>query len=88
MAPYGIAVNCVVPGPIADRPGAKEARGFWRQMVPYIPVGRVGGAADVAAAVLFFCLPETGFTTGQSLLIDGGYGASLSENYLEPLTSG
>ncbi|HET7095520.1 MAG TPA: SDR family oxidoreductase, partial [Thermomicrobiales bacterium] len=62
-----------------------ESRGFWERMIPYVPLGRLGAAADVAAAVVFFCLPESGFTTGQSLLIDGGYGAPLAENYLTPL---
>jgi 3-oxoacyl-[acyl-carrier protein] reductase len=85
LGPHGIAVNCVIPGPIADRPGAPESRAFWDQMVPYVPVGRLGAAADVAAAVLFFCLPDSGFTTGQSLLVDGGYGAPLAETYLTPL---
>jgi 3-oxoacyl-[acyl-carrier protein] reductase len=85
LAPYGIAVNCVIPGPIADRPGAREPRQFWEAMAPYVPAGRLGAAADIAAAVLFFCLPESGFTTGQSLLIDGGYSAPLAENYLTPL---
>ncbi len=74
----GITVNCVIPGPIAERPGASEETG-WTRMVPRVPVGRVGRAEDVAAAVLFFCLPESAFTTGQSLLIDGGYAAPLPE---------
>jgi NAD(P)-dependent dehydrogenase (short-subunit alcohol dehydrogenase family) len=88
LAPHGVAVNCVIPGPIADRPGAPESHRSWRHIAPYVPVGRLGSAADVAAAVLFFCLPESGFTTGQSLLIDGGYGAPLAENYLASETDG
>jgi NAD(P)-dependent dehydrogenase (short-subunit alcohol dehydrogenase family) len=82
LGPDGIAVNCVIPGPIGDRPGARESPALWNGIKPYVPVGRVGSAADVAAAVLFFCLPEAGFITGQSLLIDGGYAAGLPENYL------
>ena len=74
----GITVNCVIPGPIAERPGASGESG-WARMVPWVPVGRVGRADDVAAAVLFFCLPESAFTTGQSLLVDGGYAAPLPE---------
>lgn len=73
----GITVNCVIPGPIGDRPGAQAERPFWGPILQNIPVGRVGAASDVAAAVLFFALPETSFTTGQSLLIDGGYAAPL-----------
>jgi len=82
LGPYGITVNCVVPGPIADRPGASEPRAMWEAMIPYVTVGRLGRGSDIAAAAVFFCLPEAEFITGQSLLIDGGFGAPLSENYL------
>jgi NAD(P)-dependent dehydrogenase (short-subunit alcohol dehydrogenase family) len=44
-----------------------------------IPSGRLGRAEDIAAAVRFFCLPETEFTTGQSLLVDGGHSLYLHE---------
>lgn len=77
LGPDGITVNCVIPGPIGDRPGANAEIQFWDHIVRNVPVGRVGSAADVAAAVVFFALPETSFTTGQSLLIDGGYAAPL-----------
>jgi 3-oxoacyl-[acyl-carrier protein] reductase len=81
LGPSGITVNCVVPGPIGDRPGASESAALWEGIRPFVPVGRIGSAADVAAAVLFFCLPEASFITGQTLGIDGGYGAGLPENY-------
>lgn len=78
LAPHGIRVNCVIPGAIPERPGSP-----WRaEDVPgrsRIPVGRAGRAEDIAVAVLFFCLPETDFTTGQSLLVDGGHHAYLPE---------
>jgi glucose 1-dehydrogenase len=78
LAPHGIRVNCVIPGSIPERPGSP-----WRaEDVPgrsHIPVGRAGRAEDIAAAVLFFCLPETDFTTGQSLLVDGAHHAYLPE---------
>jgi 3-oxoacyl-[acyl-carrier protein] reductase len=81
LGPDGITVNCVVPGPIAQRPGASERPDLWTRVSKFVPVGRTGSAADVAAAVLFFCLPEAAFTTGQILIVDGGYGAGLAENY-------
>jgi NAD(P)-dependent dehydrogenase (short-subunit alcohol dehydrogenase family) len=81
LGPDGITVNCVVPGPIEKRPGATERPDLWERVSGFVPVGRTGSAADVAAAVLFFCLPETAFTTGQILIVDGGYGAGLAENY-------
>ncbi len=78
LGPYGITVNCVVPGNIAERPGAAPAD-WWEPAAKKIPLGRVGKAEDIAAAVLFFCLPESEFTTGQSLLIDGGHDTYLPE---------
>ncbi|MFM9108718.1 MAG: SDR family NAD(P)-dependent oxidoreductase, partial [Chloroflexota bacterium] len=67
LGPHGITVNCVVPGPIGDRPQASEPEGMWEKIAPFVTVGRVGSGMDIAAAVAFFCLPEAGFITGQSL---------------------
>jgi len=78
LAPPGVRVNCVIPGSISERPGSP-----WRaddtRAARHIPIGRAGRAEDIAAAVLFFCLPETDFTTGQCLLVDGGHRAYLPE---------
>ncbi len=79
LAPYGISVNCVAPGAIADRPGTTETPESWEVARQNIPFGRLGRAEDVAAAVRFFCLPETEFTTGQTLLIEGGHISYLHE---------
>jgi NAD(P)-dependent dehydrogenase (short-subunit alcohol dehydrogenase family) len=79
LAPHGISVNCVIPGAIADRPGAPPRPEAWARALRNIPSGRLGRAEDIAAAVRFFCLPETEFTTGQSLLVDGGHSLYLHE---------
>ena len=79
LAPYRVAVNCVIPGNIADRPGAEAHADRWSHWAREIPAGRVGRAEDIAAAVRFFCLPETEWTTGQSLLVDGGHLTFLRE---------
>jgi NAD(P)-dependent dehydrogenase (short-subunit alcohol dehydrogenase family) len=79
LAPHGIRVNCVIPGAIADRPGAPPRPEAWARALSNIPSGRLGRADDIAAAVRFFCLPETEFTTGQSLLVDGGHSLYLHE---------
>ena len=79
LAPFGIRVNCVIPGAIADRPGAPHQPEAWAGAHRNIPLGRLGRADDIAAAVRFFCLPETEFTTGQSLLVDGGHSLYLHE---------
>lgn len=73
LAPFGITVNCVIPGAIAERPGKAPDPQSMARAARHIPFGRVGRAEDIAAAVLFFCLPESEFTTGQALLVDGGH---------------
>jgi NAD(P)-dependent dehydrogenase (short-subunit alcohol dehydrogenase family) len=78
LGPHGISVNCVAPGNIAERPGTAPAD-WWAPASRRIPFGRVGRAEDIAAAVLFFCLPETAFTTGQTLLVDGAHDSYLPE---------
>lgn len=73
LAPHGITVNCVAPGAIDERPGVTPDPAGAARAAGDIPIGRVGRAEDIAAAVLFFCLPESAFTTGQTLLIDGAH---------------
>jgi NAD(P)-dependent dehydrogenase (short-subunit alcohol dehydrogenase family) len=41
--------------------------------VTQIPVGRLGKPEDVANAVLFFACEESGYITGQTLPITGGW---------------
>jgi NAD(P)-dependent dehydrogenase (short-subunit alcohol dehydrogenase family) len=78
LGPHGITVNCVAPGNIAERPGTDPAP-WWPDATRRIPFGRLGRAEDIAAAVRFFCLPETEFTTGQTLLVDGAHDSYLPE---------
>jgi 3-oxoacyl-[acyl-carrier protein] reductase len=71
LAPRGITVNNVQPGPIVtDMTAAVAAR-----VTPLVPVGRMGAADEVAAMVAYLVGPEAGFVTGASLTIDGGYGS-------------
>jgi NAD(P)-dependent dehydrogenase (short-subunit alcohol dehydrogenase family) len=79
LGPHGISVNCVAPGNMAIRPGQTEQPWF-ADAARAIPYGRLGHAEDIAAAVKFFCLPESGFTTGQTLLVDGAHDSYLNEH--------
>jgi NAD(P)-dependent dehydrogenase (short-subunit alcohol dehydrogenase family) len=36
------------------------------------PVGRIGTGEEIAAAVLYLCSDDAKFTTGTSLVVDGG----------------
>jgi 3-oxoacyl-[acyl-carrier protein] reductase len=76
LAPSGITVNVVAPGPIADTEMFREVitAGSEREtaLAKTIPVGRLGRGADVARAVMFFAHPENSFVTGQLLYVCGG----------------
>jgi NAD(P)-dependent dehydrogenase (short-subunit alcohol dehydrogenase family) len=82
LGPYGISVNCVVPGAIPDRPGANPTydRDKRAAYIRHIPFGRAGRAEDIAAVVRFFCRPESEFTTGQTLLVDGAHATYVPES--------
>jgi 3-oxoacyl-[acyl-carrier protein] reductase len=75
LAPDGITVNVVAPGPVHTEmfydviPAGSERE---QKLAASIPVGRIGEAADVARAVSFFIHPDAGFITGQSLYVCGG----------------
>ena len=75
LAPKGITVNVVAPGPIQTDmfhdvvPAGSEREAA---LARNIPVGRIGRADDVTRAVLFFSDPENSFVTGQTLYVCGG----------------
>ncbi|MNR07983.1 3-oxoacyl-[acyl-carrier-protein] reductase FabG [compost metagenome] len=77
LAPKGIRVNTVSPGPVLIEGGAwdkiKNGRPeFYEKTLAQIPLGRLGSASEVAKAVAFLASPVSGFTTGTNLVIDGG----------------
>jgi len=75
LAPYGITVNAVSPGPIDTelfRAGHPEGSDTEKKAIASIPMGRFGSPADVAAAVTFLLGDEAGYITGQVLGVDGG----------------
>ena len=75
LAPQGITVNVVAPGPIrtANFHGiVPEGSPQVDKMAEAIPVKRLGETGDVARAVLFFAEPDAGFVTGQVLYVCGG----------------
>ncbi len=74
LAPDGIRVNSVHPGPIdtemiAGNIGTPEGLA---NSVSRIPLGKVGTVDDVAYGVLFLASDESSFMTGSELVIDGG----------------
>ncbi|MBW6396870.1 SDR family oxidoreductase [Roseomonas sp. HJA6] len=68
VAANGITVNAVAPGPIASA----MTTNFPAALQALIPVGRMGRAEEVAAAVAFLAGPSAGFITGEVLDVNGG----------------
>jgi NAD(P)-dependent dehydrogenase (short-subunit alcohol dehydrogenase family) len=75
LAPQGITVNVVAPGPVktANFHGiVPEGSPQVERIAQAIPVKRLGQPGDVARAVLFFAHRDAGFVTGQVLYVCGG----------------
>jgi 3-oxoacyl-[acyl-carrier protein] reductase len=73
LGKYGVTVNAVQPGPIdtelAPQPGTEDHA----TMTRLTSVGRFGKPEEIAAAVAYLASPEAGYTTGESLTVDGGW---------------
>ena len=77
----GIRVNAVCPGPI-DTPLVKflmEHAAVSQEYARNIPMGRVGRAEEVAAAVAFLASDDAAYITGATLVVDGGLTAATGQ---------
>lgn len=70
-----ITVNSVAPGYLRTEMSLGLDEAQLTQITRRTPLGRLGEAEDVAAAVLFLASPEAEFVTGQVLVVDGGLSA-------------
>jgi 3-oxoacyl-[acyl-carrier protein] reductase len=73
LARRGITVNAVAPGVIHTPMLTGLKPEVLAEYEKQIPVGRVGRPEDVAHAVLFLACEESGYITGQTLPITGGW---------------
>jgi len=73
FAKQNIRINAVAPGPITTEMWDRFDREAKDQIIATIPVGSVGTAEQIAAAVLYLSSDAAKFTTGTSLVVDGGY---------------
>ena len=75
LAPHGVTVNVVAPGPIQTanfHSIIPEGSPQVEHVIETIPVKRLGQPDDVARAVMFFVDRDAGFVTGQVLYVCGG----------------
>jgi 3-oxoacyl-[acyl-carrier protein] reductase len=76
LAPRGIRANTVSPGNTLFEGGAwgnaqRDRPEFFQTVLDLIPAGRMGTAAEMAAAVAFLASPVSSFTSGTNLVVDG-----------------
>ena len=87
LASKNIRVNTISPGAIIDTPGAlktiskamgvpsassEQVEAFSQNMIPGIPMKRLGKAQEIAKAVSFLASDDSSYVTGIDLIVDGG----------------
>ena len=78
LAPRGIRVNTIIPGP-TETPGLSglapddaSASDLLKMLASTVPLGRLGRPEEIAEAVYFLASEESSFITGAELFADGG----------------
>ncbi len=88
LAPYGITVNNIAPGPImTDRLTeilSARARTLgitpddqFKRFAETIPVRRMGQPNEIGDLCAYLCSPQAGYITGQTIVVDGGINRSI-----------
>ncbi len=78
LGKFNITVNCVCPGIVktpmheAYHRNSGELEQFYAKRGAAYPMGRVGEASDIAHSIAFLLHPESGWITGDVMVVDGG----------------
>jgi 3-oxoacyl-[acyl-carrier protein] reductase len=71
-AKRNVTANCIAPGfitsPMTDKLNEKQREAILAR----VPAGKMGTAADVAAAAVYLASDEAAYVTGQTLHVNGG----------------
>ncbi len=72
LAPRGIRVNAICPGPTNTRMMQGISEQWAQSIIAAVPIGRLGEPEEVARTALFLASDESSFFTGQTLACNGG----------------
>jgi NAD(P)-dependent dehydrogenase (short-subunit alcohol dehydrogenase family) len=75
LAPHGILVNAVVPGPIRTEATAAvfDTEDYASALAHGVPLARAGRPAEIAGIVAFLASADASYMTGSFLVADGGW---------------
>ena len=75
LAPDGIRVNAISPGPFPPEAVCERDPVFCGKLIDKVPLGRLGKPDDLKGAAVFLASPAARFVTGANLPVDGGWTA-------------
>lgn len=81
LAQYGVNVNAIAPSYVATVHWMGGLGKIQDELLPHIPMGRLGQTDDCAKVVEFLATDLSDFVTGQVISVDGGMG-HLNPSYL------
>lgn len=77
LAPHGVTVNAIAPGPVVtEMSNGTHTEATRKSYRDRIPLRRYGREQEIAAAALFLASEEASFVTGHTLNVDGGFHAA------------
>lgn len=72
VATRGVTINCIAPGFIATPMTDVLSESQRESTLARVPMGRLGSAEEIAAAVVYLASAEAAYVTGQTLHVNGG----------------
>ena len=72
LAPFGVNVNAVSPGPIKTAATDLLPPDVLARSVNAVPMGRIGLPEEIAGAIAYLASDEAAYVTGQNLAVNGG----------------